>query len=52
MNHPRRVLDPMKVNVRYTSPRGSAEDIYNVPSAAACGPQGGWDYDDPAHPPR
>jgi hypothetical protein len=49
---PGETLDPGKVNVRYTAPGGAVEDVLNVPSAAACGPQGGWYYDTPARPTR
>ena len=46
-------LDPSRVNVRYL--RGGAtpgETILRVDSAAACGPSGGWHYDDNVAPTR
>jgi hypothetical protein len=43
-------FDPEKVNVEFTSAGGSTGTIYHVDSAADCGPQGGWYYDDPAAP--
>jgi hypothetical protein len=40
-------FNPKKVNVTYTPSNGGPPiDIYNVPTAADCGPQGGWYYDD------
>jgi hypothetical protein len=44
------VFDPAKVNVRFTSSANTTTDLYSVPSAAQCGPQGGWYYDDPKAP--
>jgi hypothetical protein len=47
-NHP---IDPNQVNITYTAGGSSTpETIKQVPSAADCGPQGGWYYDDPQSP--
>lgn len=43
-------VDPTKVNVTFTPDGGAEETILQVENAAACGPQGGWYYDDPANP--
>lgn len=43
-------LDPDQVNVVYTPGGGAATTLPRVPSAADCGPAGGWYYDDPATP--
>ncbi len=44
-------FNPMLVNVTYTPGGGGPEQTFgNVPNAAACGPGGGWYYDDPANP--
>jgi hypothetical protein len=39
-------LDYDTVNVRYKPANGEPETLFNVPSAADCGPAGGWYYDD------
>jgi hypothetical protein len=45
------MLDPGKVNVKYTPGGGNPSSILNVPGgAAACTAQGGWYYDDPQNP--
>lgn len=47
-DHP---IDPHQVNITYTAGGSSTpETIKQVPSAADCGPQGGWYYDDPQSP--
>ncbi len=45
-------IDSTKVNVTYTpGGMGAPVPLYNVPGgAAACGPKGGWYYDNPANP--
>lgn len=44
-------FDSGKVNVKYTpSNGGSPEDVLYVPSAADCGPDGGWYYDNAQDP--
>lgn len=48
---PGQEFDPKKVNVKYTpSGGGGAQEIYYVPSAADCGAEGGWYYDNPQNP--
>ncbi|MCA9626913.1 MAG: hypothetical protein KC766_04585 [Myxococcales bacterium] len=48
---PGQEFDSKKVNVKYTpSGGGGAQEIYYVPSAADCGAQGGWYYDNPQNP--
>lgn len=42
-------VDPNKVNVRIVGDPVTAE-LYKVASAADCGPDGGWFYDDDANP--
>jgi hypothetical protein len=48
---PNKPVDPKQVNITYT-PGGSTtpQIIPQVPSAADCGPDGGWYYDDPQSP--
>ena len=44
-------FNPLLVNVEYTPGDGSAKQTFgNVANAGACGPNGGWYYDDPANP--
>ena len=45
-------LDTKKVQVVYTPASGSAEEVPNIPSLAACADSahGGWYYDDPTNP--
>ncbi len=43
-------LDPNKVNVEFTNGSGQTTTIYKVNSAADCGPNGGWYYDDDQNP--
>jgi hypothetical protein len=45
-------LDTKKVQVIYTPASGSAEEVPNIPSLAACADSnnGGWYYDDPGNP--
>ena len=43
-------FDPKMVNVIYTPDGGLPRDLFNVPTAADCAPQGGWFYDDNAKP--
>lgn len=43
-------VDPDFVNVTYSSAGAAPETLGQVASAAACGPGGGWYYDDPADP--
>lgn len=46
-------LDPNKVNVRFTATNATNSfDIGQVPSRDACGPQGGWYFDNPSNPTR
>ena len=48
---PGETLDPSRVNVQYTpGGQGQPVPIYKVGSAAECGPQGGWYYDNPQAP--
>ncbi len=47
---PGRDLDFDRVNVVHVHPDDSEHVIPKVESAAACGPQGGWHYDDEANP--
>ncbi len=45
------VIDPNKVTVTFTpGAGGSPQTIGRVANAAACGPNGGWYYDNPAAP--
>jgi hypothetical protein len=44
------MFDPKLVNVIYTPNGMASRDLFNVASAADCGMQGGWYYDDPAMP--
>ncbi len=44
------VFDAGQVNVRFTPGAGTPRDIYKVASAAECGAEGGWYYDDPLNP--
>jgi hypothetical protein len=43
-------FDPKLVNVIYTPDGQASRDLFNVPSPADCGTQGGWFYDDNAKP--
>jgi hypothetical protein len=43
-------FNPNLVNVDYTPSGGSAMPIYHVNTAADCGPQGGWYYDNNTSP--
>jgi hypothetical protein len=43
-------IDPNKVQVEFTSGGGNPQTIGRVANAAACGPNGGWYYDNPANP--
>lgn len=43
-------FDKTKVNVEFTNGSGQTTTIYKVASAADCGPQGGWYYDDENNP--
>jgi len=43
-------LDPKLVNVNYTPGGGMTTTLGQVPSAADCGPAGGWYYDNPTNP--
>lgn len=43
-------VDPTKVNVTFTPDGGEEGTIPQVENAAACGPSGGWYYDDPVNP--
>jgi hypothetical protein len=45
-------LDPMRVNFVYTPSGGTPTTIPNVGTAAGCGGNPGWYYDDPAAPTR
>ena len=47
---PNKPIDPAKINVNYTPGGGMKTTLGQVPDAAACGPSGGWYYDDPASP--
>ncbi|MEZ4221421.1 MAG: hypothetical protein R3B13_10890 [Polyangiaceae bacterium] len=49
---PGETINPKKVNVRFSPSTGAPVDIYHVNGAAACGPQGGWYYDDDQNPTR
>ncbi len=44
-------LDPSAVNVTLSSPSGN-QTLFKVANAAACGPMGGWYYDDDLNPTR
>lgn len=43
-------VDPKKVNVNFTPGGGTTETLGQVPSAADCGTDGGWYYDNPTAP--
>jgi hypothetical protein len=43
-------LDPDRVNFVFTPSAGASVTVPRVDGAAACGPSGGWYYDDPANP--
>ncbi|HMI85316.1 MAG TPA: hypothetical protein VK550_14570, partial [Polyangiaceae bacterium] len=43
-------FDPRLVNVIYTPDGAAPRDLFNVPTAADCGTQGGWFYDDNTNP--
>lgn len=43
-------IDPNKVQVDFVSGGGNPQTIGKVANAAACGPSGGWYYDNPANP--
>jgi hypothetical protein len=43
-------FDKNKVNVEFTNGAGQSTTIYKVASAADCGPDGGWYYDDENDP--
>jgi hypothetical protein len=43
-------IDPNLVNVQLTPPGEAAQIVPQVPSAADCGPSGGWYYDNPQTP--
>lgn len=47
---PDKPVDPKLVNVDYTPGGGVSGILGQVASAAACGPNGGWYYDNPAAP--
>lgn len=47
---PGQTIDPSKVNVEYAPSGGGRVDVAEVSSAAACGPKGGFYYDNPASP--
>lgn len=48
---PGQVVDPTRVNVKYTPNGGSSVVLGQVPNAGACTDQtGGWYYDDPNQP--
>jgi len=49
---PSGMLDYGLVNVRITVGAGTPTLVPQAPSKSDCGPQGGWFYDDPAHPTR
>jgi hypothetical protein len=45
-------IDPSLINVNFTSTTGGEIELGIVPSAADCGTQQAWYYDDPAMPTR
>jgi hypothetical protein len=45
-------IDPHLINVNYTPGGGTEVELGIVPSAADCGTQQAWYYDDPANPTR
>jgi hypothetical protein len=45
-------FDSALVNVQFTPSTAMTKTIGNVANLAACGPTGGWYYDDPANPTR
>jgi hypothetical protein len=45
-------IDPTLINVNFTSTAGGEVELGIVPSAADCGTQQAWYYDDPAMPTR
>ena len=47
---PGEMFEKNKVNVRYTPSGGPPQDILWVETAADCGPQGGWYYDNNDNP--
>jgi len=47
---PGEVFDPNRVNVVFSDASGSATTIYKVADASACGPDGGWYYNNPVDP--
>jgi hypothetical protein len=50
LNPDGKVLDPSRVNVRFTEKDGTPVDMYRVDSKAGCDAVGGWYYDDPTVP--
>ena len=44
------IFDPQKVNVLFTGGNGQATTFNKVESAAACGPEGGWHFDNENDP--
>ena len=44
------MFEKNKVNVRYTPGGGAQKDLFWVESAADCGPEGGWYYDNNDNP--
>ncbi len=48
--NPDEELDPRQVRVEYTDGDGNTVLIPHVDDASACGPGGGWYYDDPVNP--
>ena len=47
---PNMPVDPNQVNITYTPGGGQPQTIPQVASAADCGAEGGWYYDDPQNP--
>jgi hypothetical protein len=45
-------IDPMLINVNYTPSGGTEVELGLVPSAADCGTEQAWYYDNPANPTR
>jgi hypothetical protein len=43
-------IDPLNVNIQVTVGAGATTLVGYVGSAASCGPNGGWYYDNPANP--
>jgi hypothetical protein len=48
--NPGQTFDPAQVNVDFTATGGTPKTIGHVDTAADCGANGGWYYDDPAAP--